>query len=339
MKTTRMVGYAPMSMDVECVDLPDEPPPGKMLVECRTNAISAGTEIACYQGNTTYRSKTHPPDWRVDPYFPGYSIAGVVRAVGSDVTEFVPGERVCGMGPHASAVIVDPDSFVPIPNNVSYDNAALTTLICIAMNGVRLANIQLGDRVVVAGCGIVGQLAIQLCKIAGARPVVAVDPIGARTDIAVRCGATAGLDPTDPEFFGKLTEITVDKGIDVVFETTGSVQAFNPTLKLVKTGGRCILLGCTRGVVDGLDPYADIHLKGVSVIGAHMFTHPACETPHNPWTWQNNRILALQLISDGSLILEPLISHRVPGEMGPAMFGRLANMRETFMGVLLQWEQ
>ena len=73
------------------------------------------------------------------------------------------------------------------------------------------------------------------------------------------------------------------------------------------------------------------------MIGAHMRTHPPVATPGNRWTMEANRELALRLIEDGSLRLEPLISHRVSGEDGPAMFERLATSRESFFGVLLHW--
>jgi hypothetical protein len=74
MQAKRLVAFAPLTMQTEMFDLTDSPPPGKMLVEARTTMISAGTEIANYRGITTYRSAANP-DWRTDPYYPGYSLA------------------------------------------------------------------------------------------------------------------------------------------------------------------------------------------------------------------------------------------------------------------------
>src|SRR4051812_12567671 len=101
MRALRLAAYRPLAMELESVEVAETPPPGMLLVEAKTTAISAGTEIANYRGITTYRSATNP-DWGTDPYIPGYSLAGVVRAVGDGVTEFRPSDRVCGMGPHAS---------------------------------------------------------------------------------------------------------------------------------------------------------------------------------------------------------------------------------------------
>jgi 2-desacetyl-2-hydroxyethyl bacteriochlorophyllide A dehydrogenase len=336
MQAKRLVAFAPLTMQTEMFDLTDSPPPGKMLVEARTTMISAGTEIANYRGITTYRSAANP-DWRTDPYYPGYSLAGVVRAVGEGVTGFQIGDRVCGMGPHASAAIVEAKQFVPIPEGVTFDHAAMTTLVCIVTNAVRLAKLELGESVAVVGAGMIGQLAAQLSRLSGARPVASIDPIPARRNLARTCGAHAQIDPDATAAPQQVAQLTDERGFQAVFEATGSPAALNPALKLVSSGGRLILLGSTRGLVEQFDAYGDVHLKGVTIIGAHMRTHPAHETPYNPWTWQNNRKLALRLIADGSLHLEPLISHRVTGDEGPDMFRRLAENRESFFGVLLKW--
>ena len=73
------------------------------------------------------------------------------------------------------------------------------------------------------------------------------------------------------------------------------------------------------------------------MIGAHVSSHPEQPTHQNRWTTANNQRLALDLMADGSLQIEPLISHRVAGDEGAAMFERLAESRESFFGVLLQW--
>ncbi|MCC7367347.1 MAG: zinc-binding dehydrogenase [Chloroflexi bacterium] len=336
MRVLRLAAYRPLAMELESAQIADVPPPGLLLVEAKTTAISAGTEIANYRGMTTYRSAANP-DWSADPYLPGYSLAGVVKAVGEGVTAFQPGDRVCGMGPHASASHVPASGFVKIPDGVSFDHAAMTTLVCIVMNAVRLAHIELGDRVAVVGAGLIGQLALQLSRLAGGRPTVSVDPIGLRRELALRCGASAALDPTAPDAVEQLERLTGGREFDVVFEATGSPQAFNPALKLVRFEGRMVLLGSTRGLVEQFDPYSDVHLKGAILIGAHMRTHPDSETPNNRWTQPNNRRFGLQLIADGALQLEPLISHRVSGDEGPAMFERLTESRESFFGVLLNW--
>ena len=325
-----------MTMELEEFELDAEPGPGKLLVEARTTAISAGTEIANYRGITTQRQAV--ADWRANPYRPGYSLAGVVRAIGPGVEGFQVGDRVCGWGPHASLAIVEAARFERIPPEVSFDDAAMTSLGTIVLNGIRLARIALGERVAVVGGGLIGQLTAQLARLSGGRPVALVDPIEARRRLALDCGADAALDPTAADAAEQVERLTDGRGFAVVFEATGSPEAFNPALKLVQRQGRLIALGSTRGIVEHFDLYGDLHLRGVTLIGAHMTTAPEVETPYNPWTPGNNRKLALRLIADEELRLGRLISHRASAAEGPELFNRLATSRESYFGVLLRWE-
>jgi L-iditol 2-dehydrogenase len=313
-------------MEVETFDLPDNPGPGELLVESETTAVSAGTEIAGYTANTTFR---HPGmDWRADPYRPGYSLAGIVRAIGEGVSGVSVGDRVCGQGPHASAAIVQADRFVVVPPEVSSDQAAMSTLGIIVLNAVRLAHLQLGESVAVVGAGLVGQICCRLARLSGARPVVSIDPIERRRQLALDGGADEAYAPED-----------APGDLDVVFEATGSPHAFNPALKMVRRQGRMIALGSTRGIVPEFDLYGDLHRKGVTLIGAHLTTTPEHETPYNPWTQNRNRAVILRLVRDEELNLDRLVSHRVSYKEGPAMFDRLATSREEFFGVLLRWRE
>lgn len=334
MKARRLVSFAPMTLELEEHELPEHGAPGQILVEARTTAISAGTEIANYRGITTQRNAIS--DWRANPYRPGYSLAGVVRAVGPAVEKLAVGDRVCGWGPHASLAWVDAARFERVPDEVSFDDGAMTSLCAIVMNAVRLAHVALGESVAVVGAGLIGQLTLQFARMSGGRPVVSVDPIESRRQLAVDCGADAAVDPGagDPRVFDELTR---GQGFDVVFEATGSPDAFNSALKLVRRQGRMVALGSTRGVVEHFDLYGDLHLRGVTLIGAHMSTAPEVETPYNRWTAGNNRTLALRLIRDEELRLNRLVSHRAPAEEAPALFERLATSREQYYGVLLRW--
>src|SRR5579884_3895073 len=336
MKGRRLASFAPMTMELEEFELPETGEPGQILVEARTTAISAGTEVANYRGITTQRQAVK--DWRAQPYRPGYSLAGVVRATAPDVTRFKIGDRVCGWGPHASVAWVDAARFERIPDEVSFDDAAMTSLCTIVMNGVRLAHLQLGESVAVVGAGLIGQLTLQFARMSGARPVVSVDPIEPRRRLALDCGADAAVDPGAPDAAERTRELTDGQGFDVVFEATGSPDAFNPAIRLVRRQGRMVALGSTRGVVPAFDLYGDLHLRGVTLIGAHMTTAPEQETPYNRWTQGNNRKLALRLIADEELRPRRLVSHRAVAEEAPALFHQLATSREQYYGVLLRWQ-
>src|SRR3954451_1600160 len=198
MRAQRLVAFRPYSMEMEAFDLPDAPPPGAVLAETACTLISTGTELANYSGITVDR-RAMGDDWRAKPYWPGYSYVGVVRAVGARVAGIAVGDRVCGRGPHASAALLEPRDIAVVPEGVTDVQAAFVTLLIITMNAVRLAKIELGDRVAAVGLGLIGNLALQQARLCGGMPVVGTDPLATRRAYADRVGLAA-LDPAAPDF-------------------------------------------------------------------------------------------------------------------------------------------
>ncbi|HLH72501.1 MAG TPA: zinc-binding alcohol dehydrogenase [Chloroflexota bacterium] len=333
MRARRLVSVAPYQMDVEEYELSDTPPAGQVLVQARVTAVSAGTEVANYRGIT----KNRPAD-STKPYYPGYSFAGKVLAVGDRVSGFQVGDRVCGMVNHLSHGLADPSRIAPIPDGVTDEQAAMSTLGIIVLNAVRKPSIQLGESVAVVGAGLIGQLASQLARLAGGRPVVSLDFLAARRELAAKNGADAALDPNEPGTQAALERLAPG-GFNVVFEATGSNLAVNPAIKLAARGGRVVLLGSTRGLVDQFDPYGDVHLKGLTIIGAHITTHMEAPNLANPWTPLANRRVILDLIRRGELNVDSLISHRVaPSEAGKIYAG-LAENPSGYFGVIFDWSR
>jgi 2-desacetyl-2-hydroxyethyl bacteriochlorophyllide A dehydrogenase len=324
-------------MEIEEHELPDRPPPGGILAQAAITAISAGTEIASYQGRTAHR-----PPGSAEPYYPGYSFAGTVLAVGDGVRRFAPGDRVCGPLPHASRVIESrPERLArltTIPDDVAFVDAAFTQLGCIALNAVRKAEIDLGDRVAIVGAGVVGLLASRLARLAGGRRVTSLDLLDARLEAARRNRAYAALDPTDPTTDERLEEIAPG-GFDVVFEATESGAGFRSALRLARPGGRVILLGSTRELVDGFDPYADVHLKGLTVLGAHVSTTPTIATVRDRWTEAANRRVLLELMHRGELDVDALVTHHLAPAEAPAAFAALAARPRDHLGVVIDWSR
>jgi L-iditol 2-dehydrogenase len=333
MRARRLVSHAPHELALEDYELPDRPPPGGILVEAAITAVSAGTEIANYQGRTTNRS---------EPYYPGYSFAGTVLAVGEGLERFVPGDRVCGPLPHASRVIeTRPERLArltAIPDGVSFVDAAFTQLACIALNAVRTARIELGDRVAVVGAGVVGLLAGRLARLAGGRRITNLDLLPQRRAAATRNRAYAALDPADPHVDERLAEIA-PQGFDVVFEATESAAGFRSAFRLAARGARVVLLGSTRELVDGFDPYADVHVKGLRVLGAHISTTPATATLTDRWTEAENRRVLLELMQRGELDVDALISDRIAPDEAPRAFAELAGRPQEHLGVVIEWSR
>jgi NADPH:quinone reductase-like Zn-dependent oxidoreductase len=112
----------------------------------------------------------------------GYSSSGVVLEVGKNITDIAVGDRVtcagAGYASHAEIISVPRNLLCKIPDNVDFDDAAFTTIGAIAMQGIRRAQVLVGDNVVVIGLGLLGQIACQILKAAGAH-VIGID---------IRCG-------------------------------------------------------------------------------------------------------------------------------------------------------
>lgn len=339
MQARRAVAYAPRTLEWEAIDLPDTPPPGKLLIETRATLISTGTELANWTAITADRTGMST-DWRDKPFRPGYSLVGTVLAVGAGLEGWRPGTRVSGAGSHASAVLLDAARCVAVPDGVSDEAATFGTLGPIALNGVRRATLALGECVAVVGLGLIGQLAGLWARLDGARPVVGVEPIERRRNLARAVGFDTALDPgDDATLWQEVARWNDARGFDVVLESTGHPSALVPALQLATREGRVVALGSTRGTIDQFDVYKEIHQRGVTLIGAHANTHPAHANAANRWTEPANRALTLQYIASGELPVQRLISHRVPADQAPAMFQLLADHRDEAMGVVLQWAQ
>jgi threonine dehydrogenase-like Zn-dependent dehydrogenase len=158
------------------------------------------------------------------PLAPGYSCAGVVHQVGTGAEEFRCGDRVACAGmnyaSHAVTVFVPKNLAVKIPDEIGFDEAAFVTLGAIALQGVRTAEITLGDTVAVIGLGLIGQLTVQILKAAGCR-VAGVDLEKSKIELARNLGAELGFLRSD-DVEGALANFTGGYGVDAVIITAAS---------------------------------------------------------------------------------------------------------------------
>lgn len=207
----------------------------KVLKEIRQQGIMA-----------TYKKVMNKLD---TPKSLGYSTAGVVLAVDDDVDEFKPGDRVAcagaGYALHADIVAVPRNLCVKIPDSVSFEEAAFTTVGAIAMQGLRQANPTLGERVVVIGLGLIGQLTVQMLKANGCF-VIGVDLDDKPIENAIKIsGADIALSGKKQDVKSIVMEITKGFGADAVIITAATSS--NDPIKLAgeisRDKGRVILVG------------------------------------------------------------------------------------------------
>lgn len=334
----RIVFPAIKEVTWEQVALSDELKPTEVLIKTSRTVVSAGTEIAIYSGSHIGYSIPGSRYPRM-PFSPGYSSAGTIAAAGAAVTTFKPGDRVLSTTGHQDWVIVDTEQgrLDRIPDGVSMDQACLARLATISMQGVRLARLILGEHVAVFGQGLIGQFARQLAGIDGASSIIAVDLIDSRLEVARRHGATHLINPSRDDLAATIAEATGGRGVDVAIEATGTPKVINDALQSVARLGRVILLGSPRGRIE-IDPYSDIHSKGVSVIGAHANTTAEAANPYHRWTLIEQRRLALELMRQGRLHADGLVSHHLNAADALPIWDALTDHQQDYLGVIIIWD-
>lgn len=178
----------------------------------------------------------------------GYSAAGRVIEVGSEVEGFSPGDKVAcagaGIANHAEIIDVPVNLAVRIPDGLDFADAATVTLGSIALQGIRRAAPTLGETVVVMGLGILGQLAAQMLRINGCI-VVGVDPNAARLKLARENGLHYGLNPHSEDCTTAVQTITDGFGADAVLITASgsSSDIVSEAMKMCRKKGRVVLVG------------------------------------------------------------------------------------------------
>src|SRR5262245_41326113 len=182
MKARQVVILEPFQAGVREVELPP-PAANQVLVAAEVSAISAGTELAVWTGTHQWLKDPAVPDWKF-PFRPGYSASGTVVAVGSEVRDWQPGDRVSYPGNHASAELLtlghERGRLWEMPPDLTADRAALA---CIARYGLGAAvrvGLTLGRSAAVLGLGVIGQFALRCLRAAGAHPVIGIDAVSMR---------------------------------------------------------------------------------------------------------------------------------------------------------------
>ncbi len=179
------------------------------------------------------------------PMVLGYSSAGTIIETGTGLHGFQPGDRVAcagaGHAVHADYVTVPKNLLVKLPDTVSFEEAAFTTLGAIAMHGFRLAEPQLGERVGVIGLGLLGLLAAQIARAAGCK-VIGFEPDPARRSLARKLGIEA-FDLSEAQDKSKI--FSAEMGLDVVLicADTTSNDPVSLAASLARDRGRVIAIG------------------------------------------------------------------------------------------------
>lgn len=178
----------------------------------------------------------------------GYSAAGEVIDVGSEVSAFSVGDLVAcaggGIANHAEFIDVPVNLCAKVPSGVSTELASTVTLGAIALQGVRRANPTLGETIAVIGLGVLGQLTAQLLRVNGCR-VIGIDINGERVRLATENGMDFGIDPTANNFVEQVHRVTDGFGADAVIITAASSSStiVSEAMQACRKKGRVVLVG------------------------------------------------------------------------------------------------
>ncbi len=193
----------------------------------------------------TWRAVRGKPEESLIPL--GYSSSGVVLEVGKDIADISPGDKVACAGAgyawHAEVIAVPRNLVSKIPAGVEFDEAAFTTLGAISLQGIRRAQVQLGDRVVVMGLGLLGQLTCQILKASGAQ-VIGLDPLERRVKLAIELIADLAL-VSGENIVSEVLRHTDGLGADAVIicAATPSSEPVRQAMQMARKKGRVVVVG------------------------------------------------------------------------------------------------
>jgi polar amino acid transport system substrate-binding protein len=280
----------------------------------------------------------------------GYSSAGVV--IESAVDEFKVGDRVScagvGYASHSEVVFVPKNLTCKIPENVAFKEAAFGTLGSIAMQGVRQANLRLGENVVIIGLGLLGQIAIQLCNSLGCN-TIGIDISDSMIELAIKRGAVAGFKSIKNEVEEKIFNATKGLGADAVIITAGTLsnEPVEIAGEILRDRGRVIIVGAIKADIPRkpyYDKEIDIRFSRSYGPGRYdsYYEEKGIDYPIGYVRFTENRNLEsfLNLLSRKLVSVDDLITHEIPVENGIHAYDILTGkVKEKFLGMLIKYSE
>ena len=288
---------------------------------------------------------------RIPPMVMGHEASGVIEELGEQVSGYQIGERVsfdsmvycgeCGFcergetnlcdsrqvmgvscdefkrdGAFAEWVLVPARILERIPDGLSFEEAAFTEPLAVALHAVNLVEVQEGESVLVVGAGLIGLLVVQALKRAGCGEIIAVDLDRKRLSLALELGATSAFHSLEDQI------VLPDGGVDLSMEVVGAGPTLDLAIKSLRKGGRVGLVGNVFPEVSF--PLQYVVTREISFIGSCAAAGECSD--------------ALASIASGEIQVQPLISAVIPLEEGQDYFERQREGKEGLLKVLFKPE-
>lgn len=295
-----------------------EPGPGEVKVVLQARGVSF-VDVLMIAGQ--YQVK------RPVPFIPGSEAAGVIEAVGPDVTTCKPGDRVLVSAGFAEAAVVPASQVLHLPAAVGFDTAAaFRSNYTTAYYALQRGRLRAGDVLLVHGAaGGVGLATVDMGKLMGAT-VIAAASTEEKLAVCKRLGADHVINYTQG-FREQVKDLTHGRGADVIFDPVGG-DVFDESMRCVAPFGRILVVGFTSGRAAQAKTN-HILIKDAEVIG---FTIGALSRHDPAWAQRNVEILLGWLAADR---IHPYISHRLPLEQAAAALKLIANRQVIGKAVLV----
>jgi len=259
----------------------------------------------------------------------GHEFAGIVEAIGADVTGFKIGDRItgdpnisCGRCPQCLAgrvnlcrnlqaigihrdggladyVIAPQRQAFALPLGLDPLHGAFCEPLACCLHGIDMAEIKAGSSVAVLGGGVIGLLTVQLARLAGATTVILSTRQVSKRRLAEEVGATATVNPSSTDIIEAIAGPAglVPGGVDVVIECAGVPETMQQSMRLARAGGTVVILGVMpQGAKIEIESF-DILFRELRVLGSFI----------NPFTHRR----AADLVASGAINVEKLISRTV----------------------------
>ena len=354
-------------LNIPCPDVK----PGHILIKSRCSLVSVGTEkmLVDFGKANIFKKAQQQPDKvklvmqkmatkgvrptleavfdKLDEPMPvGYSNVGSVLCIGEGDETFKIGDRVVSNGRHAEMVRVPYNLSAKIPDNVSDEEASFTVLGSIALQGIRLVSPTLGETIVVTGLGLIGLLTVQLLRAHGCK-VIGIDYDEAKCNLAKSFGAEVVNLSKQEEPVKVAERYSKGRGVDAVIITasTTSSKPVHEAATMCRKRGRIVLVGVTGLELSRADFYEKELTFQVSCSYGPGRYDPQYEVHGHDypfgfvrWTEQRNMEAVLEMISNKSLVLEPLISHSFEVDDANLAYNLIAGEHQA-LGIIITYPQ
>lgn len=319
-----------------------KPGPDELLVRVHACGI-CGSDVHGFDGRTGRRKP---------PIIMGHEASGVVTQIGEEVTQFRPGDRVtfdstvyCGRcaycargevnlcdnrrvlgvscdeyrrdGAFADYVVVPERIVCKLPENVSYEQAAMIEPLSVALHAVDRAAPKIGETAIIFGGGMIGLLILQVLRLTGLQQIVVIEPDQNRRRMAEAFAADKVL---PPDQWQAALNGSVSISAQLAFDAVGINETVQAAVNTVAKGGRVVLVGNLQPDVSM--PLQKVVTRELTLLGscASKRDYPRC----------------LNLIAQQRIDVDPLISAVAPLEEGPYWFHQLYHRRQPLMKVILR---